>query len=165
MALIATPGASNANSYCTLQEADAYNNVQLSAETWQNADSVQKEAAIRQATLQLDHYAAWQGKRSSQTQALAWPRTGVLFWDSEALIPADSIPQWLKDATAEMARTLLANPGGDEALAGISRVRLDDVSIDLTSASPLPLFSSLVQVLIAPYVGSGAGLVKRLVRM
>src|SRR5215510_7168932 len=99
MALIATSGASNANSYITQVEAAVYSPAQ--------------EAAIQLATLQLDLYLAWQGTRTYPTQALAWPRTGVFYHDTGMLIPPDTIPEWLKRATAEQAGANELNQGGD----------------------------------------------------
>lgn len=175
MPLIATPGASNANSYITLAEGDAYNNQHLQAAIWQAADTFTKEAAIRQATAMLDRYVRWVGGRSSFTQALAWPRNGVVYTDTWSFewgqtlsgnpIPGDIIPQWLKDATAELARYLIANPereGG--ALSGVKSVRVAEVSLDLET-SDAATFPQSVQAMIAPYIGVGGGIVKRLVRM
>ncbi len=125
MALVldATPGGASANSYCTAAEADAYHEARLHNEDWQtNADgtpvtTAQKEAALVWATRLLDELVEWDGLRVDTTQALEWPRLGVYKPNGEGW-PTTEIPQWLKNATAELARHLLAE---DRAAEGIPR--------------------------------------------
>lgn len=119
MALTVTPGASNADSYATLAEADAYFTARGIA-TWTGTDAV-KEQALRRATAYLDNQyrGRWVGIRTNETQSLAWPRMGdVSLHVRDSLtyslldidgfeIPSDSVPTQIKHAQIEAALLIL----------------------------------------------------------
>lgn len=94
--IIATPGASTANSYLTLVEAQAYFDTRLSVAGWDNADD--QNVLLIMATRVIDSIArplktlvpaqggiaayyrtrrTWTGSPASTTQRLAWPRVGM----------------------------------------------------------------------------------------
>ena len=107
--LIATPGAADANSYCTLAEANTYHDAHLYATTWTGAASDDvRTVALIMATRLIDQHIDWDGAKTSETQALRWPRTGMEDGDGYS-IDSDVIPQLLKDATAELARLLIGS--------------------------------------------------------
>ncbi len=64
----------------------------------------QKEESLRLGTQYLDNVYAqrWKGRRKEELQALAWPRVEIEDFDG-FIIDTDSLPQKLKDATAESA--------------------------------------------------------------
>ena len=104
--LVATPGATNANSYCTLAEADTYHGGRLNNATWTTAVVDTKVRALITAPRRLDEWIKWAGSSFASTQALLWPRLDV--FDRHGLeFSSDVIPQFLKDATAEFALFLL----------------------------------------------------------
>ena len=103
--LVADAAASNANSYTTVEEADAYHDSRLYTTAWLVSGEV-KAKALAMATRMLDANITWSGSASSSTQALAWPRQGMLSRNGFA-IPSGEIPSILKDAVAEYARQLL----------------------------------------------------------
>lgn len=107
MAIIATAGAANANSFCTQAEADA-NAAQLgvAAADWNAASDTVKEAALRQATALLDAMFVWCGTAASTTQALGWPRSGLKAPNGGDL-SSTTVPKLICDATAAYARHLL----------------------------------------------------------
>lgn len=78
MALIATAGASNADSYVTLDEALSYfENKRVNMSAYLEATDATggtHEQLLRQATLLLDQF-DYVGDEVFQTQALKWPRT------------------------------------------------------------------------------------------
>lgn len=105
--LIATPGASNANSYATLVEGDAYADSRLYSDVWNDGDEDPgKVQALISATSWLDALFIWTGAAATSTQALAWPRTGMLSRNGFA-IPSNEIPFDLKKATVEFAIWLM----------------------------------------------------------
>jgi hypothetical protein len=106
-AIDATPGGTSANSYCTVLEADTYNDNFSSGSAWAVAASDQKIRALLTATRLIDEHYDFDGMATTWTQALQWPRSGMLDVKG-APIPYTEIPQKLKDATAEYARQLLA---------------------------------------------------------
>lgn len=107
--LVDTAGAANANAYCDLAYANQY---QLDrpavGTTWSGATDAQKNAAILWATLLMDRLWDWEGYATTTTQALLWPRQGLMKRNQWESVPDDSIPDELKQATAEYARQLLA---------------------------------------------------------
>lgn len=107
LTVVATPGASTANSYCTVAEADTYHEGHLYADTWTNASDANKAAAVVMATRLLDERYEWVAWPTYADQALQWPREGVLDILQRTDIESNVIPAKLKEATAELARQLL----------------------------------------------------------
>lgn len=105
MALTTTPGASDATSYASLTEAEAYMATLVHKDAWTEATDPAKEAALQQATRLLDTL-TWKGRKATAEQALAWPRTGVTDRDGYEVDPA-AIPAALRNACAEFAFRLL----------------------------------------------------------
>ena len=105
--LVATPGASTANTYCTVADADQYHeNHPQGGSAWTAAEADQPVRALLQATRLLDAHVGWTGHAARINQALAWPRAGMCDRNGYAL-DAGVIPPALRDATAEFARHLL----------------------------------------------------------
>lgn len=131
LTLDATPGGEDANSYCLVLEADRYNAYNLYATAWAAATSDQKIATLVMATRMLNELVEWSGFKTTLEQALRWPRGGVIDRDGYS-IDNDVIPQFLKDATAELARYLLSSDRQttlDAAVTGIKSVKADTVEV------------------------------------
>lgn len=131
MALVTTPGAANADSYATVAEADAYNASRPFSSAWTGSDAV-KEAALKQAARLLDASFRWTGAAVDGTQALTWPRSGMLSRNGFA-IATTVVPQALKDAQSEFARQLLvADRTADNSAEkkDIQRIKADTVEIE-----------------------------------
>lgn len=109
----ATPGGSAANSYCTLAEANTYHDSRLANSAWTSASSANQTVALVMAARVLDAMYDWVSWRTTTTQALEWPRTGVLAKNELVNIGDMVIPQELKNAQAELAFQLLS---GDRTL-------------------------------------------------
>jgi hypothetical protein len=129
--VVTTAKANNANAYANVSEADAYHETRLHVDDWTSANTATKEAALIDATRLLDALYAWEGIPTSDTQALAWPRDGVLDKHCVNNLDPDTIPQLLKEVTAEFARQLIT---ADRAA--------DDDSAKLTSLSAGPVSMS-----------------------
>lgn len=108
LTLVATAGGATANSYATAAEGDAYHEAHLYASDWTGASTATKEAALVMATRVLDSLYEWEGWAATDTQALLWPRNAVLDFRELSYIDPATVPQRLKDATAELARQLIA---------------------------------------------------------
>lgn len=79
IAIVATPGAADANSYLTLAAAQAIVDGFIQDDdviAWASATTDQKNRALFTATQRLDRE-RFLGARSTDTQSLQWPRTGV----------------------------------------------------------------------------------------
>ena len=95
-----------ANSYQTLEEANAYFDTHLYADTWSMASSTIKERALIWATRILDTNIEWDGIRQTETQALEWPRMNVVD-RNRWIIRINVIPKQVKWAQAELAQLLM----------------------------------------------------------
>lgn len=118
MALITTPGADNADSFFTIEEADAYFSGR-GVTAWIGTIDA-KESAARRGSSYISTQYKWRGLAATPTQALAWPRVDgyrtryrsftYYMLDPEGFeIPDTVIPQAVK--TAAMEAALLALTG------------------------------------------------------
>ena len=121
--------------YLDVAGSDAYWAVRSDA-TWENADLAEKERALLEATQYLDGAYDWKGARYSLTQSLAWPRFGVEV--DGVTLDAATMPQKIKDATAELAleglagRLLPARARGG----AIERVKAGSVEVAYMEGAP-----------------------------
>jgi hypothetical protein len=155
--VVATAGSASANSYVTLAEAESYFESRLNVTAWSAATTDTKNRAIVQATRHLDSTLDWVGERSSTSQALAWPRTGVLTRDEDDYLDDATIPQVLKDATCEQALAELgANRASDPGGRGLQRVQAGDVEVEFDgpTASVQYVLADLVVAMLAPWIAS-----------
>lgn len=109
-ALITTAGAANANAYCDVTFADQYHaNRPPVGVTWALASPDTKSAAILWATILMDRLWSWNGWVTTPTQALLWPRQGMVLLSLWNYVDQNIIPLELQQATAEYARQLLVS--------------------------------------------------------
>lgn len=145
--LVATAGASNANSYLTVAEADAYFDDVYNRTGWTatGADAATKATALINATRMMDALFVWKNYPThAETQALQWPRGGMLRRGGWVIIPDTEIPNELKWATAELARGLVnSDLAADSEVAnqGLTDLTVGPISLsfkDQVSAKPVP---------------------------
>lgn len=135
LTVIETPGASDANSYVSLEEANEYMLTRLHSEAWEGFDDEQKKAGIISATAWLDAMFNWTGTAVDCIQSLGWPRNGMFSRNGCAIDPA-IIPVELKRASSEFAISLATeqrtadidaqNQGLSEIEAGPVRLKFTD---------------------------------------
>jgi hypothetical protein len=152
--LIATAGAPTANVYVTLAEADAFHEASLYGARWRGATVDEKRRALLTATRLLDEHIVWAGLPASTTQALAWPRTGVLDVQGGAL-STSVVPTRVQHATAELARQLLAEDrtaDSEIAAKGLTSLTVGAISMSFDgvggTTKPIP---DAVAALVAPW--------------
>lgn len=162
MALNSTVGDAAAESYFSIEEADAYFAARGN-DNW-TGQVLAKEAAARLATQYLDnaYRDKWKGYRTTQEQALAWPRIGsggdsrfrypgrsFAVWgvvDSDGFeIPTDAVPENVKRAAMEAALLVLRGTELEPTLVRGRQVK----SVDKTVG---PLRTSVVYMDSAPSV-------------
>jgi len=114
MAIDVTVGGTNANSYASVAEAQAYIDVHFVpaavAAKWIAASTAQKEACLIRATQLLDRHVKWRGYTYSDTQALSWPRA-FAFDRYDRQIETTVIPGFLKEFQIETALWVLDQAG------------------------------------------------------
>lgn len=91
-------GLEDSESYVTVAECTAYH-AKHGGTAWDAIDD--QEAALRKATQYLDSVYQWRGYPVFSTQALKWPRLGVVVDGYE--LPSDELPAKLKAACCELA--------------------------------------------------------------
>jgi hypothetical protein len=141
--VVATAGASNANSYISVATADDLANLYLGTLEWSSASADNKGRALIMATRYLDEL-SWIGTKASTTQALLWPRLDAAC--GNWIFAANEIPQPVKQATFDLADALLNNntllsgtgTGSAELIPGIpnanlKRARVDVIDVEFAS--------------------------------
>ena len=156
--------SATANAYATVANGDTYHAGHLYGSTWQQQPDAQKEKALIFATRLLDENYRWNGTKATDAQALQWPRAGTLDRGGYA-IDSNEIPTDLKNATAELARLLLANDlTADPDTLGFREIQAGSLRMVVDKADSKDIIPKAVVRMLAPLgtvVGSG---VIRLVR-
>ena len=136
-ALVVTPGDGAANSYCSRPVANTYHENRLHSATWLDADDNTKDAALIMATRVIDQQFVWEGVRSTPgSQALEWPRDGLLNIAGDLALDRSAIPDRLQGATAEFARLLIETDttvASGVAGGAITSLKAGSVKIDYAS--------------------------------
>lgn len=163
MALDATAGGPTSNSYATVADGDSYHANHLYAASWSSAITANKEAALIWATRLLDEQVTWKGDVETLTQALRWPRQMVLDRDGRRYLDPVTIPTFLKQATAELARHLLMGDRTQERSIGLSSVTADTVTVTFDKHDVPSILPPSVTSIVEPYgdvKGPGSGSAK-----
>lgn len=138
------------NSYVDVAEADAYFVDRIDPGAWSSADSTQKGQALVTATSMLDEI-IWAGIAVSDSQALAFPRSGTYYdpkFGQYIELSETEVPIRIKKATYELAYHLLNN---DNLLDDTGSVKdLSVGSIRLSLVLPANKFPKVVKNLIKP---------------
>lgn len=143
--------------YVTRAEATAYLTASLSASAtaWLAASPTAQDQSIIMATRYLDSQ-IWAGEKTSPTQTLEWPRTGVTELNGDALDSA-TVPQAIKNACMELAALIRANPTLVEGESGGgSNIQAVTGPVGVTFFAPqaATALPSLIMRLVGRYLGS-----------
>ncbi len=134
MALNATLGAIDANSYGTLAEADAYFADRMHSSAWESLDD--PGPLLITASQMLDWYIKWKGVKTTSTQFMQWPRTDVVRPDGTE-IASDVLPAEIKIAVFELAlANIEADRMSDDPLAGIGQLQAGSLMIKAGAEKP-----------------------------
>ena len=151
-------GRSDANSYASVADADAYHEGHLYATAWTGASASDKEKALVMATRLIDGQFQFAGVRAVGGQALQWPRVSCLDPDaandliSGRYVRSNVVPKGVSDATCEMARELLvadrtAAPAGE----GLKYENIGTTQTGYDKGDTRPVISHVAQALLAKY--------------
>jgi hypothetical protein len=143
--LVSTPGSAFANVYADLVFANQYHEDRPAVgTTWATATDPQKQAALLWATQLMDRLWIWSGYPTDAVQALQWPRGAILKPNGWEYVDIHTIPDELKKATSEFARSLLVSDRtGDSQIEtlGITSLKAGPVSLSFKEsvyAKPVP---------------------------
>ena len=148
--IIATPGASDANSYPTLVEADAYHDTRGHNTAWTSADDATKISHLIWATRVLEDNFIWYSDQKTEEQALHWPAFSG-FYKSGYAIPDTIVPQMVKDAQSELAFLLIENDltvADDPIVPGVKKAKIDTLSFEADKTDRQSMLPDSVLVLI-----------------
>lgn len=127
-----TPASPFANSFEDVAGADAYFASQLYAAAWFAATTDEKAQALITTTRALSRM-NWDGWPWTRTQALPFPRSGLLEKNGIYPLANTIIPAELKAATAEGARQLLESgqlPSTPLETVGLKRIKAGSVELE-----------------------------------
>jgi hypothetical protein len=125
------------DTYLSLDDADTYFGNRLHTDTWDAASDDDKEAALKMACSLMENRVHWLGAPTDSSQALSWPRRGLLDHSGNA-VPKDTTPEAVKAVQCELAAYLLDNdpmtvPGG------IEKIDLEGLELDVqANAQTIP---------------------------
>ena len=170
MALVTEDGTgkSNADSYVTLAECDAYH-VNLGNSDWEideedAANVAKRENAIKKATAFIDmrYGGRFKGVRSTAEQALLFPRDGISDNDGYVL---ENVPTAVKRATCEAALKLFLGtdlmPDLDRGGKVISET-VGPISTTYSSGAPAGTKFEMIESILRGCLNGGSGV--RMVR-
>lgn len=157
LTVVATAGAVDANSYCTLAEAEVYFEKRLHKTDWSGASTGDKNMAIVWATSILDDTMNWYGWGMTETQALRWPRTGLSSPDGWT-VTSVAIPTFLKNATAELAMHLIAEDRmADSDTMGFKQIAVSSIQITTDKYDRKAIIPQSVWNIVRPYGSKYSG--------
>lgn len=168
MAIIATPGAADANSYVTQAEADAYFAARFGSATWTALSGSDKETALRHATRNIDTNRL-RGWKVTETQALEFPRYRPNWQDELGVVyPANEIPKAVKDACCEEALWVAshASTGGQSPrqqlqAEGVQSFSVGDLSESFAAPAAVQLLGPRAQALLRHWIDRGGQVIDR----
>ncbi len=149
-------GSTTSNSYASVANGDDYHEKHLYSTVWTAASTGEKEEALMMATRLLDDYFAWEGTKTSDTQALDFPRFNIFDKDG-FLLQSNTLPTALLDATSEFARSLLAADRTAETDdRGFSRIKAGTVEVVIAPGDRKPVVPSVVKRMLSA-IGRAVG--------
>lgn len=165
MALDATIGGVTANSYVTVEEADDYFLDRSNATAWDA--STQKDQLLITASRLLDWQLQFKGNKTSELQAMQFPRTGVEL-PSGYSVPSDTIPTEVKFAVFELAlASMETDRAADNPLAGLNEVKAGPLTIKTASQNDnprTPVVPDFIRSMLSGYIATAGIGVYRLIR-
>jgi len=139
------------NTFTTLDEADAYFADRLYSEDWENADTEDRERALRMAARVMNRL-PWHGSLTSDSQVMAWPRQGIVDRERRA-VAVTTTPQDIKDAQCELALAFIREDlTGDDSNRGVKRIKAGSVEMEYNGQAPDKALPDVVLELLNHYL-------------
>lgn len=172
-------GLSNAESYCSIDYADTYHDNRGNS-TWIKLSDDIKEQCLRKATDYMigEYRDRWKGRRVLITQALDWPRVGVVIDDfggsqgrnafgSYGLFQVDYtiVPNEVKNACAELALKAVTVTLNEDISRQTIRETVGPISVEYDKAAPVYTKYRQIDMMLKVYLdGGGNGAMIKLSR-
>lgn len=171
MAIIIETGAGlpDAESYVSVDAADAYHASRMNT-AWAALDTPTKEGLLRDATEYMvgAYRQRWKGQRTSQTQALDWPRYNVRLSDVgfgryAAYVPPNTVPIEVQNACAKLALTANSGELAPDLKRTVKEKTIGPIKTVYADGAPEFVRFRAVDQLLAPLL-CGSGTSGRMVR-
>lgn len=170
MAIIATAGAVNANSYLSDADFTAYGAGSLASSRLTASTADTRERALRTATRMIDRV-PFAGEATEYAQALLWPRELLTDPDRPGYsLASNTIPRRVTEACAELALALLAEgeaspDGGVSDASKYTRAKVDVLEVEFrqgiaSATDPIGIMRRYPAVfaLLSPFMTSSGGM-------
>lgn len=155
-------GLANAESYISVADADA-RHAAFGNTAWATFDTSAKEVALRQSTSYMvqAYRERWAGCRVNSTQALDWPRYGVVV-DGYS-VASDSVPTDIANACADLALKASTAPLAPDIERAIIRDKTGPLETEWSPYASQVTRYRAIDGMLSPYL-TGGGAMARLVR-
>jgi len=161
----ATIGGASSNSYLTVARAGVLAETLPHMDAWLQDMEVNKPQLLVHATRLIDRHFVPIGMKTSDTQALMWPRKHAVDVGTGLLLADTVIPTFVEMATLEWAAALHENPDPyAEVGHGLRRLRTPSYEMEFDGNTP-SLIPRVVSMLLGPYSMKASGPFHRVVRM
>lgn len=151
-------GVPNANSYISVEDADAYFGARLYSTAWTGATKEVQKAALIQATRTLDNYIQWDGIKADPTFDREFPRVDIyetqIIDGVQTLVElVDMVPKEIPMAECELAIWFLiidvTSVSGTE---GFKKLNVPGaISFEVDNGTKPSLIPALVFQLVSKY--------------
>ncbi len=148
-------GSATANSYVTLEEAEAHFAERLDVSVWAAADGGMKARALLMAARMLERL-RWHGTRATAAQALCWPRVNAP-GAKDGTIPAVIAQAQCEEALAWLRPELVHRRRLQAA--GVTVAEIDSAREVYSAPPPGALLSPEARALLTGWVRQGGALV------
>lgn len=152
-------GKTDAESFCTVAFADSYHSNRGST-AWAALTEPAKEAALRLATDYMEqvYRLAWAGFRSTEEQALSWPRDDVPRQDTYYNVySSEIVPVEVQRACSILALTASASELAPDVDRVAKREKVDVIEVEYFDAGRPWVRYRAVDNLLAPFLNSIPG--------
>ena len=149
-------GRSDAESYASLAEANAYHE-KNSNPTWDRLDSEVQESALRKASQYIDSMYRFRGERSFSAQAMMWPRSDVVV--DGVYVGSQMIPLNIKAACCELAlRAAASSLFSDVGMQYVTEVQVGPIKRTMSAVqNGGQKRYAVVDALLRDYILGGSG--------
>lgn len=149
--IVETVGSANSNSYVSLAEANTYFESRMGSDLWTAANTDKRSMALITAANDIDRLLIPNGTIASDTQALSFPRVGLVDPKGRNVLPT-VIPIEIKKAQYEQAYYLLSTGGSvnnPSALGkGILRAQVSSLHVTFDKSFVPNSISKVVQTIL-----------------
>jgi len=145
------------DSYISAEDAKDYFLKRPHSQSIEEEDDFEK--FLMHATLILDSYIDWLGEKTTEDQALEWPRKNLTGIDK------DTIPKDILTATCELALVLLDdNVLQSVGLSNFESMKISSMSLKISSNTSSDLIPRHILELVSQYGSINSGLNRTLIR-